>query len=100
MQNAVFGIFSLGSYILLAIFQTGYGDLAVFKDIGMGGAFILTCFFMFKYFKEQIERKDAEHAELTKEFIRLVEKTIATDSAGVETNRQVVQELAELKKKL
>lgn len=103
MQNAFLGVISFGAYVALAIYQSAqstFGDLTIAKDIGMGGAFIATCIFMFRYFTAQIEKKDAQQSELTKEFIKLVEKAVANDAANLETNKKVIQGLEDLNKKL
>lgn len=91
MQNAILGIFSFGFYTVLAIYQTTLtSEFAIIKDLGMGGAFIATCFFMFRYFTKQIEDKDKEQKELTEKFMEIAQKAIERETQGNQINQQVI----------
>lgn len=103
MQNAILTIFSFGTYLCLALWQTAttaIGDLTIVKDVGMGGAFIATCFFMFRYFASQIEKKETANEKLQEKVMQMAEKAIQAETASKETTSEVLELLKDLQRKL
>lgn len=97
MNNVIFGTISGLFGVALAFYQTALSaEFAIIKDLGMGGAFIVTCFFMFRYFTKQIEDKDKGQKELTEKFMQIAEKAIERETKGDEINRQVITLLTEI----
>lgn len=83
-------ILGVGSFLLFSVFAffQNVSDIAFFKDIGMGGAFIATCFFMFKYFTRQIETKDSDQKEMNRRFLIIIEEKTRSE---IETREKLVE---------
>lgn len=101
MQN-IFGMaFFFLTYTVLAFWQalTTAGEFALIKDLGMGGAFIVTCIFMFRYFTKQVETKDQAMHEITEKFIEMTNKFAERETLHYELMKDVRETLREVKKK-
>lgn len=91
MQNIIFGTISGIFAVILAFYQTMLSaEFAIIKDLGMGGAFIVTCFFMFRYFTKQIEDSNKRQTELTEKFMEIAQKAIEREIRGDVINQQVI----------
>lgn len=94
--NAFAAIASFGTYSLLALWQTaGITDLTILKDVGMGGAFIITCIFMFRYFTEQNNKKDETIKELTQKFVDITKQFAETATSNKNLLDEILRKLHE-----
>lgn len=93
---------SFGVFSVLALLQNlaEAGHWSTYKDIGMGGAFIATCFFMFRYFTEQVKTKDEAHKELTEQFIKVIQDTVKNSQDHIHRIEEHSQQLAHLVEKV
>lgn len=82
LPSAIAAVLSFSTYTALALFQSlaEASQLAIYKDVGMGAAFIGTCVFMFRYFTTQIEKKDAANQDMTNKFLQVIENKTRTDA--------------------
>lgn len=83
------------AYTMLAFFQN-VGDLTIYKDVGMGAAFIATCFFMFRYFVGHIDKKDAQLQELSNKYLEIIQQKITSDAETRAVINTLVAEVKEL----
>lgn len=97
MNNIIGGTFSTSVYIALAFWQTiSVTELALVKDLGMGGAFIVTVIFIIKYFVGQIKQKDADNKEMMNQVMQMSEKFIESNLKTESILQDVVQELRKI----
>jgi deferrochelatase/peroxidase EfeB len=106
VQNLVFTSLSFITYLGLAL-QAVPADLSAYKDVGLGSAFIATCFFGFRYFAKQLERKDAEMKHMSErkdaEMKSLTEQYIQSSlifAATVAKNEDLISEVRDLIRKM
>lgn len=81
---------------MLVIFQQVPPEF--FTDVTMGAAFIAACFFMFRYFVNQIDKLQTERLEITEKFIAITEKNnsmAAEFTRAIEHQTHVVETLRE-----
>ncbi|MBK8810732.1 MAG: hypothetical protein IPN69_08385 [Acidobacteria bacterium] len=73
MENLIMAIISFSIFLafnVLALLQD-FG-LSPYKDIGMSAAFIGTCVFMFRYFTNVIEKKEAREEKMIQLFLNFI----------------------------
>lgn len=82
LPSAIAAVLSFSTYTALAFFQSiaEAGQFTIYKDVGMGAAFIGTCVFMFRYFTTQIERKDSANQDMTNKFLEVIQDKTRTDA--------------------
>jgi hypothetical protein len=98
MVNLFAASISFASFAALAVMQaTEIGSLTVLKDVGMGGAFIITCVFIIRYMMSQIEKMQAGQKEQFDKIIALSEKVIKSEEASRHVNEEVIQILGRYK---
>ncbi len=97
MHNVAISITSFTTYAALAMWQTiSIPELSIVKDLGMGGAFIVTVIFIIKYFMTQLEKKDSDNKEMVRNFMEMSEKFIAT---SIKNEAKLEEILLEMKSK-
>ena len=80
---------------IFALFQDA--GLAPYKDVGMSAAFIGTCVFMFRYFTNVIETKEAREKELIQLFLRFIAEHLSTKQHHTSTEaKELLQRLEDI----